>query len=84
MTTTGLCPVTTFDGEALYREGQEPDEAEIAERRTRWFDPYHKALAAEIARLRGKHPKVVLYEAHSIRSRVPWRCARSALRSWST
>jgi N-formylglutamate deformylase len=70
-TTTGLCPVETFDGEPLYREGQGPDAAEIAARREAWFQPFHDTLAAEIARLRAEHPKVVLYEAHSIRSRVP-------------
>lgn len=69
--TTGLCPLTTFDGEPLYREGEAPDDGEIADRRTRFFDPYHAALAAEIARLRAKHPAIVLFEAHSIRSRVP-------------
>src|SRR5262249_24991273 len=50
-TTTELCPTTTFDGEALYRLGQEPNEAEIARRRTTFFDPYHQVLASEIARL---------------------------------
>lgn len=68
--TTGLCPTTTFDGEPLY-SGPEPDAAEIARRRARWFDPYHAALAAEIARLRAAHPRVALYDAHSIRSHVP-------------
>jgi N-formylglutamate deformylase len=70
-TTTGLCPTETFDGEPLYQPGAQPDEAEIADRRTRFFDPYHAALAAEIGRLRAAHDRVVLYEAHSIRSRVP-------------
>ena len=69
--TTTLCPTTDFDGEALYREGEEPDESEITDRRARWFDPYHTALAAEIARLRAIHPAVVLYDCHSIRSIVP-------------
>ncbi|MBR0552434.1 N-formylglutamate deformylase [Stakelama marina] len=68
--TTGLCPVTTFDGDPLYRPGTEPDEAEIAERRAAWFDPYHLAIATEIERLRAEGP-VALYEAHSIRSHVP-------------
>jgi len=68
--TTGLCPVTTFDGEPLYAGG-EPDEAEIARRREAWFDPYHARLAAEIERLRDRHPRVVVYDAHSIRSRIP-------------
>lgn len=69
--TTGLCPTETFDGDPLYRPGREPDAAEIERRRETWFAPYHDALAAEIARLRARHPHIVLYEAHSIRSRVP-------------
>lgn len=70
MTTTGLCPTETFDGEPLYRDGQEPDAAEIEERRTVWFDPYHAALLHQIERL-GESGQVVLYDAHSIRSVVP-------------
>jgi N-formylglutamate deformylase len=69
--TTGLCPTETFDGEPLYKTGHEPDEAEIARRRTVCFEPYHAALAAEIARLRENHPRIVLYDCHSIRSVVP-------------
>ena len=68
--TTALCPITTFDGEPLYRAGCEPDELEIAARRERFFDPYHTALAVEIQRLRSQHPALVLYDAHSIRSRI--------------
>ena len=68
--TTGLCPIETFDGDPLYA-GTEPDAAEIARRRALWFDPYHDALSAEIARLRASHPRVVLYDAHSIRSHIP-------------
>ncbi|ALL12794.1 N-formylglutamate deformylase [Caulobacter henricii] len=70
-TTTELCPTTTFDGEPLYRDGMAPDAAEIDRRRVAFFDPYHAALTAEIARLRESHRRVVLYEAHSIRSLVP-------------
>ncbi|MFT4090599.1 MAG: N-formylglutamate deformylase [Asticcacaulis sp.] len=69
--TTELCPTVSFDGEALYRSGQTPDEAEIAQRRQAWFDPYHQAIASEIARLMELHPRVVLYDAHSIRSGIP-------------
>ena len=68
--TTELCPTTTFDGDPLYA-GPAPDAGEIARRRTLYFQPYHDALAAEIARLRGGHPTIVAYDAHSIRSRVP-------------
>lgn len=70
-TTTGLCPIETFDGEALYLLEREPDAAEIARRRVTFFDPYHAALGAELARLQSKHARVVLYDAHSIRSIAP-------------
>ncbi|HEY3777441.1 MAG TPA: N-formylglutamate deformylase [Rhizomicrobium sp.] len=68
--TTELCPTTTFDGEPLYRDGLPPDAVEIARRRSAYFEPYHAALAAEVRRLRGNHQKIVLFEAHSIRSRI--------------
>jgi len=69
--TTELCPTTTFDGEPLYREGAQPDEVSIAARRDQYYVPYHAALAAEISRLRQKHANIVLYDCHSIRSRIP-------------
>ncbi len=69
--TTELCPTTTFDGEPLYRDGAAPDAEEIATRRRTYFDPYHAALHAEVARLRAVHPRVVVYDCHSIRSIVP-------------
>jgi N-formylglutamate deformylase len=69
--TTELCPLRTFDAEALYRPGAEPNLAEIERRREHYFSVYHAALSAEIDRLRARHPRVVLYDAHSIRSRVP-------------
>ena len=68
--TTELCPTTTFDGEPLYRFG-EPDEAEIMQRLHSYHRPYHDALAGELDRLKAAHGKVVLYDAHSIRSHVP-------------
>jgi len=70
--TTGLCPLTTFDNQPLYREGCEPGMDEIQYRRERWFEPYHAALRAEIMRLRRMHPVVVVYDAHSIRSKIPY------------
>jgi N-formylglutamate deformylase len=71
MATTELCPTTTFDGEPLYRPGAEPTAGEIAERREAYFDPYHAALKAEVERLRALHPRVVVYDCHSIRSVIP-------------
>jgi N-formylglutamate deformylase len=69
--TTGLCPVTTFDGTALYKPGAEPDAAAVATRTQQYFAPYHAALSAQLARLKDRHGQVVLYDCHSIRSRVP-------------
>lgn len=69
--TTGLCPMETFDGEPLYRPGCAPDEDEIARRRALYFAPFHAALGGELARLSARHGRVVLYDAHSIRSVVP-------------
>lgn len=69
--TTELCPTTTFDGDPLYAHGAAPNVAVVAWRRTRWFDPYHAALAGEIARLRERHARIVVYDCHSIRSRIP-------------
>ncbi|MGF9759714.1 N-formylglutamate deformylase [Microvirga sp. 0TCS3.31] len=69
--TTELCPSTTFDGEPLYQPGTEPTAEEIAERRVRFFDPYHAALRTEIERLRAEHANVVVYDCHSIRSVIP-------------
>lgn len=70
-TTTGLCPLETFDGEPLYKSGHEPGPAEVLRRRAEYFDPYHAALAFELERKRAAFGCVVLYDAHSIRSRVP-------------
>ena len=69
--TTELVPTTTFDGEPLYRPGLAPEAAEIADRRRLYFDPYHAALAGEITRLRQKHRRIALFDAHSIRSIIP-------------
>ena len=66
--TTGLCPSETFDAQPLYRDGAAPD---IDARRAAWFAPYHAAIGEEIARLRALHPRIVLYDCHSIRSRIP-------------
>jgi N-formylglutamate deformylase len=68
---TSLTPVTTFAGEPIYAAGDEPGDAEIALRRELYWQPYHEALADELDRMRREHPRVVLWDGHSIRSRVP-------------
>ena len=69
--TTELCPTTTFDGKPLYVPGQEPNADAIAQRRTRWFDPYHATLAEQLERIKARHGFALLYDCHSIRSVIP-------------
>jgi len=69
--TTGLCPVDTFYRQPVYAAGQAPDKAEIAERVTRYWNPYHARLAEELAQLKAKHGRALLWDAHSIFSVVP-------------
>ena len=68
---TGLCPATTFDEAPIYLDGQEPDAAEIAARKDRVFRPYHARLGRALAAIVKRHGYALLWEAHSIRSRVP-------------
>lgn len=70
--TTGLCPVRRFTGAPVYLPGQEPGPEEIAERVDRYWRPYHEALAAELERLKDQHGRVLLWEGHSIASRLPF------------
>lgn len=70
--TTGLIPLTDFDNNPLWIEGQEPDEAETARRVERFHRPYHAALVAEISRVKAAHGVAVLYDCHSIRSVCPF------------
>jgi len=69
---TELCPTRHFTGEPIYREGQAPDEAEIRRRVAVYWQPYHDALADELARLKAAHGHAVLFDAHSIKSELPW------------
>ena len=69
---TELCPTHFFNGDALYKPGQEPSPEEVQRRRTVFWQPYHDALAAELARLKARHGYALLWDAHSIRSQIPW------------
>ena len=69
---TELCPTRFFTGDPLYCEGAAPDVTERERRRDVYWRPYHAALADELARLRSVHGHVLLWDAHSIRSKIPW------------
>lgn len=69
---TELCPTHFFTGEPLYLPGQAPTPAEVQQRVAQYWRPYHQALAAELARLKAEHGHAVLFDAHSIKSELPW------------
>jgi formiminoglutamase len=68
--TTGLVPLTDFDGAAIWSVPPTPEDVEA--RRRDFHAPYHAALAAELARVRARHGVAILYDCHSIRSRIPY------------
>ena len=68
---TELCPTRTFADEPVFAEGSAPDVAEVAARRSEYFEPYHALLSVEIERVRSRHGYAILLDGHSIRSRVP-------------
>jgi N-formylglutamate deformylase len=69
---TELCPTHFFTGHALYQSGSEPTAGERARRHDVYWLPYHSALAAELQRIKAIHGYVLLWDAHSIRSQIPW------------
>ena len=70
--TTPLCATTTFDNQAIYRVGCEPDTESIDTRKTLYYQPFHDALQTMIQTVNTRHGHAVLYDCHSIRSVVPF------------
>jgi len=68
--TTGLVPLTDFDGNNIWETP--PTQAETIARRDAFHTPYHAALAAELERVRDIHGIAILYDCHSIRSVIPF------------
>ena len=68
--TTGLVPLTDFDGHPIWTHPIDPDE--VAARRAAYHAPYHAALATELDRVRARHGVAILYDCHSIRSHIPF------------
>ena len=65
---TGLCPTRTFAGEEIYA-----DDVDIAieSRIDRFWRPYHDKIGETLIALRDRHGYALLWDAHSIKSRVP-------------
>jgi N-formylglutamate deformylase len=68
--TTGLVPLTDFDNQPIWSEV--PDAADIQNRLETFHKPYHAALEAEIMRVKALHGFAILYDCHSIRSKIPF------------
>lgn len=70
---TGLVPLTDFNGNPLY-DGNEPDAEEIRQRVADYYIPYHKKVEELLRETQSKFGKALLFDAHSIRKRVPGIC----------
>ncbi len=68
--TTGLVPLTDFDGQAIWLTP--PDPVEVQHRRAAYHSVYHNALESELHRVREQHGIAILYDCHSIRSQIPF------------
>jgi len=68
--TTGLVPLTDFEGAGIW--AVPPSGGEVEHRREMFHAPYHAALEAEMQRVHAKHGVAVLYDCHSIRGRIPF------------
>jgi len=67
---TGLCPVETFAGAPIYRDGG-PGAGDVASRIERYWQPYHDRLRAALDALIETHGYALLWEGHSIAGEVP-------------
>jgi N-formylglutamate deformylase len=65
---TGLCPRQTFDGQDIYSHATGID---VAARVEQFWKPYHAKIADTLAEFRQSHGYALLWDAHSIASRVP-------------
>jgi N-formylglutamate deformylase len=65
---TGLCPTETFGGQDIYVSGASID---IEDRVEAFWHPYHDKLAQALVEIRDRFGLALLWDAHSITSRVP-------------
>ncbi|WP_299030866.1 N-formylglutamate deformylase [uncultured Sulfitobacter sp.] len=68
--TTTLVPLTDFDGVDIWETP--PTNAEIEDRRRKFHASYHAALRDELTRVKAIHGIAILYDCHSIRSKIPY------------
>jgi N-formylglutamate amidohydrolase len=68
---TDVIPTTNFDGVGLYPMDWTLSKEEREFRLSHYYHPYHEALRQEIAELKNHFSQVLLFDAHSIRRKVP-------------
>lgn len=69
--TSPVCPAMTFAGDPIYAGDEAPGAAEIQQRIAKYWQPYHLRIAEELARMKARHRRALLWDAHSIASQVP-------------
>lgn len=65
---TGLCPTQTFAGNDIYIDS---NSIETKDRVARYWRPYHDKIAATLIGMRERYGYALLWDAHSIASRIP-------------
>lgn len=65
---TGLCPTHTFAGQDIYTSESKID---TRKRVRKYWRPYHDRIQATLETLRAEYGYALLWDAHSITSRVP-------------
>lgn len=68
---TGLVPKILFDGSPLYAAEEPFSEEDINGRMETYWRPYHAKLTEVITQIKEEHGYALLYDAHSIASRIP-------------
>lgn len=67
---SGLVPHESFSGEPLYLDAARPGSDEVRGRLDEYWRPYHARIESELESNRDEHGYALLWDAHSIRSRV--------------
>ena len=70
-TSTGLCPLMTFQGDSIYSDEATIDAVEEQQRVEGYWRPYHDKIDTTLQALRAEHGYGLLWDAHSIPSQVP-------------
>ena len=67
---TGLVPFSTFDGDPIWQT--KPTTDDIEQRLQTYHREYHQMLSSEITRVKALHGVALVYDCHSIRSKIPY------------